>query len=65
MYLAAVARFYDWCYAALTADQRRNLLDWLKESAEYSNVRNTSAGAYQRNDGAVVTHGMAAFAFTR
>jgi hypothetical protein len=62
-YMGAVARFYDWCYPALTAAQRKDVVQWLKESAEYSHVRNGSAGAYMRNDGAVVTAGIAAVAF--
>jgi len=58
-----VARFYDWCFEALTSAQRKDLVEWMKASAEYSHVRNRSAGAYMRNDGAVVTHGVAAVAF--
>ena len=62
-YLAAVARFYDWCFPALTEIQRTELAVWMKAAAEYSHVDNTSAAAYMRNDGAVVTHGVAAVAF--
>ncbi len=62
-YMASVARFYDWCFPALTPAQRKDLVEWMKASAEYSHVRNGSAGAYMRNDGAVVTHGLAAVAF--
>jgi hypothetical protein len=61
--MGAISRFYDWCYSALTPAQRQDLVDWLKQSAEYSHVRNRSAGDYMRNDGAVVTHGVAAGAF--
>jgi hypothetical protein len=62
-YMASVARFYDWCFPALTAGQRKDLIEWMKGAVEYSHAGNGSAGAYMRNDGAVVTHGVAAVAF--
>lgn len=62
-FLGTIARFYDWCYAALTPEQRKDLIEWMKAEAEYSHVRNRSAGDYMRNDGAVVTQGLAAVAF--
>jgi hypothetical protein len=62
-WLAAVARFYDWCHKALTPAQRTQVLNWLTAAAKYSHVDNTSAAAYMRNDGAVVTHGLAAVAY--
>jgi hypothetical protein len=62
-YIGSVARFYDWCYAALTPAQRKDIVEWIKASVEYSHVRNGSSGDYMRNDGAVVTQGLAAAAF--
>ncbi|HWR52021.1 MAG TPA: DUF4962 domain-containing protein [Bryobacteraceae bacterium] len=61
-YMAGIARFYDWCFPELTPGQRKDLVEWMKDAAEYSHVRNGSAGDYMRNDGAVVTHGVAAVA---
>lgn len=61
--IGSVARFYDWCYEGLTPEQRKDVVDWIKDVAEYSHVRNRSSDDYMRNDGAVVTQGIAAAAF--
>jgi hypothetical protein len=35
-FIASVAHFYDWGYAQLSADQRKDLADWLYDAASYT-----------------------------
>ena len=62
-YLAAVARFYDWCHASLSPEQRSDVAQWLREAAAFSHLENPEGGQYIRNDGMAVTHGVTAAAY--
>ena len=58
--LGVIAHFYDWGYAALSPEQRRDLVEWLHATTRFEHVDCPEGGLYMRNDGASVTQGVAA-----
>ena len=62
-FVASIAHFYDWGLARLTAEQRKDLVDWLYDAAAYTFQENRSSRSFLRNDGAAATLGLAAAAY--
>jgi hypothetical protein len=62
-FIASIAHFYDWGYAALSPAERQDLIDWLYDAASYTFNDNRSAHSFLRNDGASATLGLAAAAY--
>jgi hypothetical protein len=62
-FIASIAHFYDWGYAQLSADQRKDLADWLYDAASFTFNDNNASHAFMRNDGASATVGLASAAY--
>jgi len=61
--LGVIAHFYDWGYLELTADQKRDIVDWLNATTRFEHMECPEGRLYMRNDGASVTQGVAAAAY--
>src|SRR5437764_1048958 len=62
-FIASIAHFYDWGYAQLSPDQRKDVADWLYDAASYTFNDNRSSRSLMRNDGSVATLGLASAAY--
>jgi hypothetical protein len=58
-----IATLYDWGFDALSASQRGDLLDWMNAACDYNHLDNPWSHSHFRNDGMVITAGIAAAAY--
>jgi hypothetical protein len=62
-FMGVVAHFYDWGYAKLGDEQRKDLIKWMVDAAAYTQLENKGAHSYLRNDGASAAFGMGSIAY--
>jgi hypothetical protein len=62
-FIGTIAHFYDWGYARLSVDERKDLADWLMAACSYTFQDNRSSRAFLRNDGAAAVYGLGAAAY--
>jgi hypothetical protein len=62
-FIGVIAHFYDWGYAKLTSDQRKDLAQWLLDACSFTWLENQSSHAFLRNDGASAAFGLSSTAF--
>jgi hypothetical protein len=62
-FIGVIAHFYDWGYAKLSSEQRKDVAQWLIDACSFDWLENQSSHAYLRNDGASAAFGLASTAF--
>ena len=62
-FIGQMALLYDWGYRFLAPGERKDIVSWLNEAAEFNYKDSHPAQAIMRNDGASVTYGLAAAAY--
>ncbi len=62
-FMGVVAHFYDWGFAKLSEEHRKDVSKWLVDAACYTYLENHSSHAFLRNDGASVAFGLASTAY--